>query len=285
MTEILAVPCANADTPSAGGASGAAFARPWRPRAEGADLAEARQALVQALVRGEPAEALAAGCRIRLAPSYVVALLQPGIPAHRPAIDRDGILTGPDDHGTLVLLPALLPVQRVELHSFCERMLDGIGSGPQTRIAAAPAQTRSHLPSALDEARTVHHVTRALDFPPGVYQLADVPIEAALMRSPDLANLLAQRLAPLHGSGASLMRTLRVYLEQGQDRRQTSRTLNIHTNTLDYRLRRIHELTGLSPTVPRDMQVLGAAITAWRVTNEDVATDEPAGRGEHRGRP
>jgi len=114
-------------------------------------------------------------------------------------------------------------------------------------------------------------VTRALGFPPGVYQLADVPIEAALMRSPDLADLLAQRLAPLSGSGASLMRTLRVYLDQGQDRRQTAQALNIHANTLDYRLRRIRELTGLSPTVPRDVQVLGAAITAWRVTYESVA--------------
>jgi DNA-binding PucR family transcriptional regulator len=63
-----------------------------------------------------------------------------------------------------------------------------------------------------------------------------------------------------------MLETLQVYLQKGQDRRQAARALHVHPNTLDYRLRRIRELTGLSPTVPHDIQTLCAAITAWKLT-------------------
>src|SRR5262249_47293313 len=131
--------------------------------------------------------------------------------------------------------------------------------------AVAPAQSRDHLRGALDEARTVMQVVRLLDYPRDIYQIDDVPVEASLMRSPDLAAILAARLAPLNGSGAPLIETLRVSLESSQDRRDAASTLYIHPNTLDYRLRRIRELTGLSPTVPRDIQMLGRAFTAGRL--------------------
>jgi DNA-binding PucR family transcriptional regulator len=115
-------------------------------------------------------------------------------------------------------------------------------------------------------------VVRLLEYPPDIYQIDDVPVEASLMRSPDLAAILAARLAPLMGSGAPLIETLRVYLESSQNRRDAAKALFIHPNTLDYRLRRIRELTGLSPTVPHDIQTLGAAIVAWRlVGGEDAA--------------
>jgi sugar diacid utilization regulator len=43
------------------------------------------------------------------------------------------------------------------------------------------------------------------------------------------------------------------------DRRQAAAALNIHPNALDYRLRRVHELTGLSLSTAHGLLVLGAA--------------------------
>jgi len=145
------------------------------------------------------------------------------------------------------------------------------------RSAVERPQRTDAIPQPAEQNRefgTAHQVALALGFPAGVYQLADVPLEAALTRSPDLALLLARRLTPLNANGASLLNTLRIYQEQGQDRRQTARALHIHPNTLDYRLRRIRELTGLSPAVHRDVQTLGAAVTAWRLLQQHLVDSD-----------
>ena len=41
--------------------------------------------------------------------------------------------------------------------------------------------------------------------------------------------------------------------------------LHVHPNTLDYRLRRIVELTGLDPSTTRGLQLLGAALASRRL--------------------
>lgn len=240
------------------------------PAAVTSDRRDARETVTRALLLGEPAGTPAARLGVRLAPSYAVVLMSPDPVPGRLRADQHDILTAEVGDRTLILLPILFPVQRIELSGFCEQLLDRAVTGTDDgnpRIAAALAQTHDRIPLAADEARTVDRITVALDFPSGVYQLADVPVEAALTRSPDLVSLLASRLTPLHGSGAALMHTLRVYQDHGLDRRRAAQALDIHPNSLDYRLRRIRELTGLSPTVPRDIQTLAAAITAWRLTH------------------
>jgi len=277
------------------------------PEPTAADRDDVEEAVVRALLQGEGADQLAERYRIKLTTSYAVALLRPDPPADwlvrdrlgvdgtgvdgtgvdgagvnragigragvdQPGSDRPGILTARREGCTLALLPGPLPIQAEELPFFVENLLGGAVHPGVTRVAMSSARTRDHLATAVDEATTVHRVALALDFPAGVYQLADVPVEAALTRSPDLALLLARRLAPLNASGASLLNTLRTYQEQGQDRRLTARALHIHPNTLDYRLRRIRELTGLSPAVHRDVQMLGAAVTAWRLLHQNLAS-------------
>ncbi|MEU0300465.1 helix-turn-helix domain-containing protein [Streptomyces sp. NPDC006175] len=283
-----------------------AFARTWRVLVDGADAAErigllrvaaeffeqaghaqaasaptrrdpasaGNEALyrevAEALLDGRPAEPLASRHGVRLAPSYAVALVRPREPRWRPAIDRYAILTAERQDAEVLLLPTLLPVPWVRLRAFCERMLDGVVDVSRTRASVASAQTHEHIPAALEEARTVQHVTDVLEFDDGVHQLSDMPVEAALTRCPDLAQLLMSRLVPLHGNGASLMHTLLVYVNLGQDRRCTAQALHIHPNTLDYRLRRIRELTGLAPTVPQDLQALLSAMTAWRLARGPI---------------
>ena len=45
----------------------------------------------------------------------------------------------------------------------------------------------------------------------------------------------------------------------------TARALFVHANTVRYRLRRIHEVSGYSPTDPRDAYALRLALTLGRL--------------------
>jgi PucR-like helix-turn-helix protein/diguanylate cyclase with GGDEF domain len=72
-------------------------------------------------------------------------------------------------------------------------------------------------------------------------------------------------VAPLEGAGGELLRTLAAYLEGGGALESCARSLFVHPNTVRYRLRRVSELTGRSPTDPRDSLVLRVALIAARM--------------------
>ena len=67
---------------------------------------------------------------------------------------------------------------------------------------------------------------------------------------------------PLLAGGTALLDTLTTYLEQGSSLEGTARMLFVHPNTVRYRLRRVTELTGFTPSVGRDGHTLWTAIAA-----------------------
>ena len=71
--------------------------------------------------------------------------------------------------------------------------------------------------------------------------------------------LVDSAVAPLVAAGGELLRTLAVYLEGGGALEACARALFVHPNTVRYRLRRVGEITGHSPTDPRDAFVLRTA--------------------------
>lgn len=88
-------------------------------------------------------------------------------------------------------------------------------------------------------------------------------------------------VAPLADAGGELLRTLAAYLEGGSSLEGCARTLFVHPNTVRYRLRRVSELTGRTPTDPRDALVLRAALLAARMARAEAgpeASGEPAAR-------
>lgn len=180
---------------------------------------------------------------------------------------RNDALVGHKSCRPVVLMPLTAVLPRSKVRELAEESVLSLFEDAPVTVAIAQAGDPADVARATDEAFSIVQVVDLLDHPPGIYQLDDVPIEVSLLRSPDLANLLALRLAPLSGSGAPLLNTLKTYLDTIQDRRRTARILSIHPNTLDYRLRRIKELTGLSPTAPRDIQTLGAALAAWKLVD------------------
>jgi hypothetical protein len=79
------------------------------------------------------------------------------------------------------------------------------------------------------------------------------------------AELISEVYEPLLKGGTPLIDTVTTYLEQGFALEVTSRLLFVHANTVRYRLRRVTELTGLSPARGRDGFTLWVAIVLGRL--------------------
>ena len=114
---------------------------------------------------------------------------------------------------------------------------------------------------AASEARDILDLATRLRRPPGTYRLDDVLLEFAVTHPGDTAMRLEQVLAPI-SDRPDLVETLEQWYASDFDRRAAAAALNVHPNTLDYRLRRVAELTGMDPGSARGLQLLGAAMTA-----------------------
>ncbi|GAB3211987.1 PucR family transcriptional regulator [Marinactinospora thermotolerans] len=81
--------------------------------------------------------------------------------------------------------------------------------------------------------------------------------------------LVREIYLPLRGAGSPLLDTLSVYLEHASSLESTARMLFVHPNTVRYRLGRIAELTGFTPTDGRGSFVLRVAVTLGRLAERD----------------
>ncbi|WP_106253057.1 helix-turn-helix domain-containing protein [Allonocardiopsis opalescens] len=77
--------------------------------------------------------------------------------------------------------------------------------------------------------------------------------------------LVRQVFLPLRDAGSPLLDTLTTYLEHGSSLEACARMLFVHPNTVRYRLRRIGDLTGFSPTEGRHVFALQIAVTLGRL--------------------
>lgn len=132
-------------------------------------------------------------------------------------------------------------------------------AGCRVRVAAVAAAGPAQVPEAAHTAGEVLRVARRAGLPPGLHRLDDVLLEFHLSRPSASSPGIAALLDPLDDS-PELLRTLRVHLEQRQQRRSTAHLLRVHPNTVDNRLARITECTGLDPAVPRDAALAIAAL-------------------------
>jgi DNA-binding PucR family transcriptional regulator len=71
----------------------------------------------------------------------------------------------------------------------------------------------------------------------------------------------------LAAAGSVLLDTLTAYLDANASIEGTSRRLFVHANTVRYRLRRIADVTGLSPTDARDAYTMRVALTLGRLAD------------------
>ncbi|MEU3412256.1 PucR family transcriptional regulator [Streptomyces sp. NPDC006658] len=251
--------------------------------AESVDVAETLSRLGHALLRGDPLDGLQPAVEPVLAPTYLVAVVPftgrgetyvRGVSTvtrqHLEAIRRRTGVAGMtvDREADVVLL---LPV-RGNGRSAHEKLVSAVRTVFSTENSGvtcglAVPMSRSDIPTAVKEAAELGRVAAALEYAPGAYMVEEIMLEVMLYRAPDVASRLAAKLTPLTRSGSQLVDTLEVFLQCDQERKTAARRLFIHPNTLSYRLRRIEDLTHLSPTNSRDVGVLRAALIASRIVN------------------
>ena len=94
----------------------------------------------------------------------------------------------------------------------------------------------------------------------------DLLPERALLGDPTAREALVDGVfTPLADAGTSLLETVDAYGALGHSLEGTARELFVHANTVRYRLKRVAEVTGWDPLVPRDAYVLQTAITLGRL--------------------
>ena len=82
------------------------------------------------------------------------------------------------------------------------------------------------------------------------------------------AVLIEEVYEPLLRAGTALLDTVMTYLEQGNSLEATARLLFVHPNTVRYRLRRVTELTGVTPGDGRGGFTLWTAVILGRLAHK-----------------
>ncbi|MFC7306509.1 PucR family transcriptional regulator [Streptomyces monticola] len=239
-----------------------------------------RHALLAALLAGEPAELRPAGplpaalyvaMTLELGPHPDETMTGPGasiaarrkIRRVRSVLDRhtgEPALTALDSSGGTVLLPVTAEPAWPELCALVGAAQESAGVPV---LAAAAVVPPGEVPEAVARNAEIVDLVRCTGRAPGLYRLADVLLDYQLSRPSAALGQLAGLLGPL-AAKPDLLRTLETFLAYGLDRRATAAALHLHPNTVDYRIRRITRLTGLSPSRPPDLQHIGAALVARR---------------------
>ena len=95
--------------------------------------------------------------------------------------------------------------------------------------------------------------------------------ERAMAGDPAARTLLVEEIyRPLQEAGSALLETLSVYLEQASSLEGAARMLFVHPNTVRYRLRRVTDVTGWSPSDVRSAFTLRIALMLGRLADEDL---------------
>ena len=132
-------------------------------------------------------------------------------------------------------------------------------------VAVGEPTPRGQLAEALDELRLLVELGRRLGHEGGRLEPDAFVAELLLARSPRLAEVARRRaLGPLEEyarkRGSDLIDTVEAFLASDLDRRRAATALHVHPNTLDYRLKRVEELTGLDLARPDDLMLTALAL-------------------------
>ncbi|GLZ33874.1 PucR family transcriptional regulator [Lentzea sp. NBRC 105346] len=240
--------------------------------ARGAWDARLEALVVDGIVRGDPEEALlsrAAALGWDPAAQATVVVGNPnsedpqeiiyGVRSKAARLGRAVLLSVQGSRLVVVLSGPTDPVEEV-LAKIAEAFGDGpVVAGPTT---ASLAEAHRSASDALSGLRAVVGWPGA----PRPVRSVDLLPERALAGDPEAEWQLVDRVArPLEDAGGSLLETVDAFLEVGGVLETCARKLFVHPNTVRYRLRRIHELTGRNAHDPRDALVLRVALSVGRL--------------------
>lgn len=145
-----------------------------------------------------------------------------------------------------------------------EKVLAGFGDGPVVVGPGVPS-----LDEAAESARAALAGFRAAPAWPAAPRpvaAAELLPERALAGDAEARRILRQDIfGSLARAGGELLETLDGFFSTGNVLESAARSLYVHPNTVRYRLRRVGEVTGLSPLTPRDAFTLRIALTVGRL--------------------
>ncbi|NKY52683.1 PucR family transcriptional regulator [Nocardia vermiculata] len=235
--------------------------------------------LTSALLAGHPTSTMARECGIEIADSYhIVALhipphpdqanphLDPTIVARRKLRRIQAALATHTHSTTLHLLSTdggtlLIPTTRTTTADL-DALTTRLSHAARVPITATTTTATAHtIPTATDQTHQLLDMVTRLRTAPGLYRFDDLALEYQLTRPGPGRNHLATLLDPLDHH-PELLTTLQTHISNNLNRQRTARHLHVHTNTVDYRLKRIAQLTGLDPTHSTGLWQLRSALIA-----------------------
>ncbi|MFD3510130.1 PucR family transcriptional regulator [Nocardia sp. NPDC058666] len=246
----------------------------------------ARDTLAEQLITGSRSRSAARDCGVALAAEYWVLAIDIGDETRpdgtdgldervrsRRAVNRvrlelnrccDGdALAALSGQGGTVLIPT---TDRPEEHvDQVTAALSRAACRPLTVTVVRSA--RDDIPAAAECAHELLEVVRRIGRQGEVHRFSDFALEYQLSRPGPAREYLRTLLAPLHDH-PELLETLRCHIANDLNRRKTARMLHLHTNTVDYRIRRIADLTGLDAKQCPDLWYLRSALVVADVPIE-----------------
>ncbi|RDI42001.1 PucR family transcriptional regulator, partial [Nocardia mexicana] len=130
------------------------------------------------------------------------------------------------------------------------------------------------IPTAADQAHQLLDMVSRLRLEPGLYRFDHLALEYQLTRPGPGLEFLRSLLVPLD-EHPELLDTLRTHIAHNLNRQRTARLLHVHTNTVDYRLKRIGQLTGFDPTQASGLWYLRSALVARSYVGEAADSRVP----------
>ena len=120
--------------------------------------------------------------------------------------------------------------------------------------------TIAGVAAAYGEARDAVEIAVGIGVHGRAVHFDEVLIDHLVRSTPYADRILASTLQPLleydAAKNAELVSTLRAYMESGFNLTRSAEALQVHPNTVVYRLRRIRELSGRDPHEPNDLLLL-----------------------------
>lgn len=241
----------------------------------------ASHTLVTALLAGRTSPAMVRQFGVEIATEYTVIALH--LPRHAdeddPAIDsavparrklrrvRAELATICGRTGLSLLSPeggtVLLPGANSE--AWVDELIGKLEAAAEVPVTAAVVQAETaEVPGAAERANELLDLAQRVRGVPKVYRMADLVFEYQMMRPGPGREHLIGLLDPLEKT-PDLIMTLDVHVRNDLNRQRTARQLHVHTNTVDYRLKRIAEITGMDPSRPSGLRPLQAALVARRL--------------------
>ncbi|MFT3716323.1 MAG: helix-turn-helix domain-containing protein [Gordonia sp. (in: high G+C Gram-positive bacteria)] len=126
-------------------------------------------------------------------------------------------------------------------------------------VAVMSGVVPAAVPESVGIAGELARLAMGLKRTPGAYRIDDLLLEYQVTRPSPARDRLIELVEPLYDQ-EHLLEAVIAHLQNGGSRKAAADGLHLHPNSYLYRLRRVHELTGLDPNSPRDSRMLAAGL-------------------------